>query len=56
MAEDIMLLANELIYSNQLLCGSPAVAQRCLQLPTPPVALLPDWLRQVHYFFDRQIP
>jgi hypothetical protein len=50
-----MLLANELIYSNQLLCGSPTVAQRSLDLPTPPPASLPGWLRHVRTFFSRQI-
>jgi DNA replication ATP-dependent helicase Dna2 len=33
MAEDIMTLSNELIYSGRLKCGTPAVANRVLQIP-----------------------
>jgi DNA replication ATP-dependent helicase Dna2 len=35
MNEDIMLVANELVYSNKLLCGTPEVAARSLLLPDP---------------------
>ena len=34
MAEDIMTLSNELIYSGRLKCGTSAVAQRVLQMPS----------------------
>jgi DNA replication ATP-dependent helicase Dna2 len=33
MNEDIMLLANELVYSNKLSCGTPEVAARSLLIP-----------------------
>ena len=39
MAEDIMLLSNELIYSGRLKCGSSAVASRTLQIPNLQAAL-----------------
>ena len=39
MAEDIMLLSNELIYSGRLKCGTPAVAGRLLQIPNLEVGL-----------------
>jgi len=35
MNEDIMLLANELVYSNKLSCGTPEVAARSLLMPDP---------------------
>lgn len=34
MAEDIMTLSNELIYSGRLKCGTPTVAGRMLQIPS----------------------
>ena len=34
MAEDIMLLSNELIYSGRLKCGTPGVASRLLHIPS----------------------
>lgn len=39
MAEDIMLLSNELIYSGRLKCGNDAVATRILQIPSLQSAL-----------------
>ena len=33
MNKDIMLLSNQLIYDNKLQCGSPEVADRCLNVP-----------------------
>lgn len=39
MAEDIMLLSNELIYSGRLKCGTSAVATRMLQIPNLQAAL-----------------
>jgi DNA replication ATP-dependent helicase Dna2 len=33
MAEDIMMLSNELIYSGRLKCGTPEVASRIMQIP-----------------------
>jgi DNA replication ATP-dependent helicase Dna2 len=33
MAEDIMVLSNELIYSGRLKCGTPAVANQLLEIP-----------------------
>ena len=33
MAEDIMTLSNELIYSGRLKCGTPTVAHRIMQIP-----------------------
>ena len=33
MNKDIMLLSNQLIYDNKLRCGSPEVADRCLNVP-----------------------
>lgn len=35
MNEDIMLVANELVYSNKLSCGTPEVAARSLVIPDP---------------------
>lgn len=35
MNEDIMLLANELVYDNKLTCGTREVAERSLTLPDP---------------------
>lgn len=35
MNEDIVFLANELIYDNKLTCGTREVAERCLHLPDP---------------------
>lgn len=35
MNEDITLVANELVYSNKLSCGTPEVAARSLLLPDP---------------------
>ncbi|KAK5956257.1 DNA replication endonuclease-helicase Dna2 [Knufia fluminis] len=39
MAEDIMLLSNQLIYNGRLKCGTAAVASRTLQIPNLQAAL-----------------
>lgn len=46
MADDIMELANELIYEGQMSSASAEVAQRCLSLPSP-LPHLPPWLHEV---------
>ena len=50
MAGDIMALANKLVYGDQLLCGSAAVAEAALQLPRSCDPGLPPWLREVGLF------
>ncbi|KAK4913982.1 DNA replication endonuclease-helicase Dna2 [Elasticomyces elasticus] len=39
MAEDVMLLSNRLIYSGRLKCGTPAVAQRMLEVSNAEAAM-----------------
>lgn len=46
MADDIMELANELIYEGQMTSASAEVAHRCLSLPSP-LPGLPPWLQEV---------
>ncbi len=40
MADDIMALSNELIYSGRLKCGTPAVADRLVQIPNLEAGLI----------------
>ncbi len=47
MADDIMELANELVYEGHMRSASVDVAQRCLILPNP-LPDLPYWLQEVH--------
>ncbi|KAL0030927.1 hypothetical protein WJX79_001622 [Trebouxia sp. C0005] len=48
MAEDIMLLANTIVYKGQLRCGADHVAEAVLDLPVAPSQVSqPDWLVQV---------
>jgi superfamily I DNA and/or RNA helicase len=48
MAEDIMLLANTIVYKGQLRCGADHVAEAVLDLQVAPSQVSqPDWLVQV---------
>ncbi|KAI5968532.1 dna2 [Candida margitis] len=38
MCEDIMQVSNILVYENKLKCGSPAVANQCMEIPFPEAA------------------
>ena len=49
MAEDIQLLANTLIYNNQLCCGSEAVRIKALDVCLPKQAF-PAWLVNVRHY------
>ncbi|DBA90758.1 TPA: DNA replication endonuclease-helicase Dna2, variant 2 [Trebouxia sp. C0004] len=49
MAEDIMLLANTLVYKGQLRCGADHMAEAMLDLQVAPSQVSqPDWLVQVY--------
>ena len=48
MNKDIMLLSNELIYNNQLVCGSDNVANQKLAIPfKDKVNTYPDWIQKL---------
>ena len=52
MAQDIMDVANALVYDGAMRCGAESVAQAALQLPKPPPATLLQthpWLHHVRW-------
>lgn len=47
MAEDIQLLANQLIYNSRLRCGSEAVRTQCLDTHIPQDLEVSEWMMKV---------
>ena len=49
MAEDIQLLANQLIYNGRLRCGSEAVRTQCLETQIPQDLEISEWRMKVAF-------